>query len=168
MRLYEIPLEWAAIELALEESAGELTPELEAKLQALLQGGPEKLENAAKVCKSLEAQAEAASNEARRLQDRAKSFKAQVDRLRGLMLPALQALGGKVKTPLFSFFTQNRTAILFALKPGSDIYDLPGRFYRVAEPELNKDELKKAKAAGEALPECLAVVETPSVSLVVR
>ena len=86
MNLYEIPLEWQAIELALEEAAGDLTPDLEKRLAELLQGGPEKLESAAKVVRSLEAQAEAASNEARRLQDRAKSFKAQVDRLRGLML----------------------------------------------------------------------------------
>jgi len=166
--LYQIPLEWAAIELALEESAGELTPDLEKRLQDLLQGGPEKLENAMKVCKSLEAQATAAKTEAQRLQDRAKSFDNQVERLRTLMLPALQALGGKVKTPLFSFFTQTRKNVLFTLKPGFEIFELPSKFWRAADPELNKVELKKAEAAGETLPDCLAIVKTETVSMTVR
>jgi hypothetical protein len=168
VKLYEIPLAWSSVELALEEAAGELTPDLEARIKALLEGGSDKLEAAMKVCRSLEAQAEVAKTEAQRLQGRAKSFDNQVERLRSLMLPALQALGGKVKTPLFSFFTTTRTNVLFSMKPGAEIFELPPRFYRAADPELNKAELKKAEAAGEPLPDCLAVVKTESVSMTVR
>ena len=168
MKLYEISSEWQQIELALEESAGDLTPELEARIQALIAGGTDKLEAAAKVVKSLEGQAEIAKAEAKRLTERSKALENQVQRLRGLMLPALQTLGGKVKTSLFSMFTQTRTNVIFALKPGVDIYDLPSKFFRVAEPELNKVALKEAKAAGEQLPDCLDVQETETVSMVVR
>ncbi len=168
MKLYDIPTEWSSIELLLEEAAGEVTPELESRIEALLAGGSEKLENAMKVCRSLEAQAEVAKAEAQRLQDRARSFDNQVERLRSLMLPALQALGGKVKTPMFSFFTQTRKNVAFDLRPGAEIWELPPRFYRTKDPELNKLELKKAEAAGEALPECLSVVKSESIFLMVR
>jgi hypothetical protein len=168
VKLYEIPLVWSSIELALEEAAGEVTPELETRIKVLLDGGADKLEAAMKVCRSLEAQAEAAKIEAQRLQGRAKSFDNQVEKLRALMLPALQTLGGKVKTPLFSFFTTTRKNVLFDIKPGFEIFELPPRFYRAADPELNKAELKKAEAAGEVLPEGLSVVKTESVSMTVR
>lgn len=168
MRLYDIPNEWAQIELDLEAAAGELTPEIEKRIQDLLAGGAEKLEAAMKVCRSLEHQAEAAKAEAQRLQDRARSFDNQVDRLRSLMLPALQALGGKVKTPSFSFFTVTRKNVAFDLKPGADIWGLDPRFYRTKEPELNKIALKKAEADGEVLPDCLAVVKSETVSMQVR
>ena len=168
MKLFEIPLEWQAIELALEEAAGEITPDLEQRIQALLAGGADKLDQAMCVVRSLEHQVEAAKSEAARLTGRAKSFEGQVERLRSLMLPALQSLGGKVKTARFSFFTTNRTNVLISLKPGTEIFELPPRFYRVPEPEINRTEIKKARAAGEALPEALVIVETPNVSMTVR
>lgn len=168
MNLFDIPVEWAAIELALEEAAGELTPELEQRIQALLEGGADKLDAAMSVCRSLEHQAEAAKAEAQRLQDRARSFDNQVDRLRALMLPALVALGGKVKTARFSFFTQTRTSYAIDLKPGFEIWEVPPRFYRTKEPELNKLEITKALKAGEAIPDVLTVIESKNTSLMVR
>lgn len=168
MRLFDIPSAWVSVELALEEAGGELTPEMEARIRILLEGGAQALEDSMKLCRELEHQAEAAKAEAQRLQDRARSFDNQVDRIRGLMLPALLALGGKVKTPTFSFFTQTRRNVAFDLKPGAEIWEIPARFYRARDPELNKAELKKAEAAGEDLPEALVVVHSETTSLMVR
>lgn len=168
MRIYDLPAAWACVEADLEETGGELTPEMETRLRVLLEGGADALDNAMKVVRTLEAQAKAAKDEADRLSDRAASFTNHAKRLRGYILPALEAMGGRCKTALFSFSVQHRTSVAVALKPGFNVWDLPPRFYRVAEPELATAEIKKAEASGENLPEALAIVKTPSTSLMVR
>src|SRR5579863_4580877 len=98
MRLYDIPVEAEEIERLLTESEGELTPEIEEKIKAFVEGGKEKLEHAACVVKSLTAQAQACKEEADRLSNRRKAIEANIDRLKGLMLVAVDAgFNGKLK-----------------------------------------------------------------------
>lgn len=167
MKLYEIPLEWAVIQDLLEAGAGEMTPELEAKLAELLTAAPEKIDAAACVVKHLEAQAEAAKAEAQRLSLRSSSFENAADQLRARMLPAVQTLG-RVKTTRFTIFPITRTTQAFDVRPGVSIAELPDRFVRWRDPELNKSALKEAFKAGEALPEEIVVAEGSSTSLTIR
>jgi hypothetical protein len=74
LRLYEMPILLAGIEQDLAESAGELTPEIEARIENFAREGAEKLEAVQKWRRNLEAQATAAGDEAQRLHDRAASF----------------------------------------------------------------------------------------------
>lgn len=105
--LYDLTSEGLAIFDLLEDSLGELTPELEQRLDALMLEGKERLEAAAMVVRTLEGNAAACEAESDRLRQRAKAFQAQVDSLKKRMTLCLDsAFGGKVKTPLFSIWTQ--------------------------------------------------------------
>jgi hypothetical protein len=107
LSLYEVSVEGLQIFDLLEEAQGELTPELEARLDALLVDGPAAIERAAMVVRTLEQNATACETEAQRLRDRAKDFDNQVDRLKHRMTACLDtAFSGKVKTPLFTVYTQ--------------------------------------------------------------
>jgi hypothetical protein len=105
--LYDLTKEGMEIADMLGETLGELTPELEARLDALMKEGPERIEAAAKVVRMMEADAKACEDEADRLRERSRSFTAQADKLKQRMTFCLDAaFGGKVKTPLFTIWTQ--------------------------------------------------------------
>lgn len=167
MKLFEISLEWQEIQEALEAGAGEMTPALEIKLDAMLVAAPEKIEAAACVVKHLEAQAEACKAEVERLSARRQAFENGADQLRMRMLPAVQAVG-KVKTARFSIYTTERKTQAFDVKPGVSIAELPDKFVRWMDPQLNKSALKDALKAGEALPDEIVVAEGVSTSLTIR
>ena len=168
LRLYEIPLAWANLQELLEASAGEITPEIEAAWGALEEQGEAKVDATAAVIKSMGSEAEALADEIGRLQGRKEALENGQARLKSLLVPALQALGGKVKTPRFTTYLQTRETASFDLKPGSDIWELDSKFYRTREPELNKTALKDALKAGESLPECVAVVTGSTTYPVIR
>lgn len=168
MKLYEIPQEFQHLEDLLIESGGELTPEIEAAFAAIQEQCEAKIEAAACVAKNLAASAEAAKAEANRLFGRAQAFENAEARLRTLILPALQALGGKVKTARFTIYTTTRESVAFALKPGHEAFELPEKFIRVREPELNKTALKDALKAGEEIPDFLNVETTTNTTLTIR
>jgi len=167
VKLFDISAEWQEIQEALEAGAGEMTPELEIKLDGLLVAAPEKIEAAASVVKHLEAQAEAAKAEIERMALRRQAFVNGADQLRAKMLPAVQAVG-KVKTPRFSIYTTERKTQAFEVKPGVSIAELPDKFVRWLDPQLNKSALKDALKAGEALPDEVLVSEGTTTSLTIR
>jgi hypothetical protein len=168
MKLYEVPSLFQALEAILIESGGELTPEIEAAWQLIEANSADKIEAAACVIKNLEADEKAAKDEAARLSARSASFANAADRLRSLVQPALEAMGGKVKTARFTIFTTTRESTAFALKPGHEAFELPEKFIRVREPELNKTALKDALKAGESLPDILIVDTNTSTSMTIR
>jgi hypothetical protein len=107
MTLYDVGMEGAIIADILTENEGELTPELERRIETLIRSGSDKLESAAMVVRQLEANEEICKKEAARLAERAKSFKNNAERLKKIMVVAVDlAFGGKVKTPRFSIWTQ--------------------------------------------------------------
>lgn len=118
--LYDLSKEGLEIFDMLEDNLGELTPELEARLDKLMLEGPQRLEAAAMVVRSLEANATACEAEAQRLRERAKAFDAQVGRLKARMTVCLDsAFNGKVKTPLFTIYTQKSAdRVVAELVPG--------------------------------------------------
>ena len=162
--LYDLSAEGLAIFDMLEESLGELTPDLEQRLDSLMLEGPERLEAAAMVVRSLEANASACEAEAQRLRDRAKAFEGQVDRLKLRMTKCLDAaFGGKVKTPLFSIWTQKSADRLIAdLVPGVTpemLYKERPDLVRV-KMELNREEVvARFKAGDRTMPELILFEE---------
>ena len=67
MKLYEITDDLIQIDVLLEESGGDLTPEIEARLEALQEAFPVKVENILKLRAELLSQAAGAVAEAKRL-----------------------------------------------------------------------------------------------------
>ena len=109
--LYELTSEGVQISDMLTENEGELTPELEARLDALMLEGPARMEAAAMVVRQLEANATACEEESKRLRERAKAFSDNASRLKNRMTLALDAaFGGKVKTALFTIWAQSSAA----------------------------------------------------------
>src|SRR5271156_2212733 len=105
--LYEITNDALSIFDQITDNLGELTPELEKRLNDLMLQGPHRIEEAAMMVKILETSAAAAEFEAERLRERAKNFQEQSDRLKKRMTVALDtAFSGKIKTALFCIYTQ--------------------------------------------------------------
>lgn len=163
MKLYEIPLEANAIEEQLYDNVGELTPDLERRIQSFLSQGKDKIESAAVVIGSLEEDASICQAEAKRLIERAAQLNQSADRLRGMVLCAVDlGFGGKVKTPKFTIWGQTSAAVTqFDLKAGADIYQLMATrpdLVKAKDPELDKTALKETLKAGSPFPEEIAVV----------
>lgn len=120
LSLYDLSQEGIEISEMLTEAMGELTPEIEKRIDAVLLNGPERIEAAAMVVKQLEAGAKACEDEADRLRERAKSFSDNASSLKKRMCFALDAaFHGKVKTPLFSIWNQTSADTTTAdLAPG--------------------------------------------------
>lgn len=169
IKLYDIPVEWQKILAILEESCGELTPELETAAQELISASKEKLEAAGLAKRNLELHAAMASAQAKVFMEEAakctaisKAFESSADRLGALMAPALQ-ITGNVKTVAGTLYTRTNTTWSFEMKPGAQFYELPepadlpealrsvGPLWRQKDPELNKTALKKL-AEANALP----------------
>jgi len=162
MKLYEIPTEFAILESALIENAGELTPELEKQLDEFLRAGKDKIEGGAMVMRGLEMEAKACKEEAKRLSERAASLENNVERLKKLILYALDgAFGGKVKTALFTIWAQTSAPVAnLDVAPGVDLKELPASFVRVSY-ALAKDAVKEAIKRGEKIPDEIIVSEVP-------
>jgi hypothetical protein len=162
--LYQIPVEANAIEEQLYENVGELTPELEERIRAFLCQGKDKIESAAIVIRSLEENAAICQGEAKRLIERAAQLNQSAERLRGMVLCAVDlGFGGKVRTDLFTIWGQNAAPVTqFEVKAGADIYALLAKapqFLRAHDPELDKVTLKDAVKSGQEIPPEIAVVQ---------
>lgn len=165
MTLYDISLEGLQIADLLTEAEGELTPEIEARLDALMQEGPERIEAAAMVVRSIEADAEVCKAEARRLLERAASFENNAQRLKDRMVFALDlAFNGKVKTPKFTIWTQKGAdTVAFDLREEFTIDMLHEQLPAAVriKKELDKRALRDMFDAGLDLPESVFFEETP-------
>jgi cell division protein ZapA (FtsZ GTPase activity inhibitor) len=161
--LYSLAIDGAEIEMLLLESMGEITPEVQVKMDALLESGPPMIEAAAAVVLQLQLSAQVAKEESNRLYARAKEFEAQVDKLKERMTVALdKGMGGKVKTPKWTIYTKKNADKLVAdLVPGIT----PEQLYQ-ERPDLVrvKMEFDRVKAvsdykAGLPLPELILFEE---------
>jgi hypothetical protein len=156
--------EWLIVSTMLEHSEGELTPEMEQRLDDLMAQGPDKLEAAAMVVRNLEAFEENCKAESRRLAERAQSFSNNAKRLKERMTMALDgAFHGKIKTPIFTIWTQKA--------PDTVAVDLREEFtlemLQQDHPSLVRTKLELDKQAckamvekGDELPESIFVEKT--------
>ena len=126
MTLLDLGIEGIQIYDLLEDSMGELTPELEERLDALMQGGAEKIDAALAVRRRLEAEAEFIGSEVKRLQARKKSLESQYDGLSNRNVFALDhAFSGKIKTLHNTAWTEKgRPSTTVGLAPDTDIKDV--------------------------------------------
>jgi hypothetical protein len=166
MKLYDIPFEIASFETEIEANEGVITPKLEARWKEFISAGKDKIEAGAMVIQTLKAQAEACEAEAKRLQKRADSLSANVERLKQLTIGAVDSFGGKVKTPLFTIWTQDSAATLsIETAPDADLKEMEEympEFVRTQR-ELNKKAIAEKIKAGPdwEIPPCLNVTEKP-------
>lgn len=123
-----------------------------------------KLEGVALWVKDLKAEAEAVKAEADKLTARKKALDNKIDGLKNWLLYALG--GEKLKTPRCSVYQTHsqRVSVTDEEQLMGYIYSLsaPSAFLRYKDPELNKDEIKKAMKDGKEFPGAV-LEETESV-----
>ena len=106
MKLYEIPVEYRRLLDSVDES-GEITPEIEAGLNALETSLEIKADAIASLIKEADAEARAFATEAERLTDRRRAAENRADHLKQYLLSAMDSLDiAKLKTPRFSLGIQ--------------------------------------------------------------
>lgn len=124
LKLYELPTAYEELEEALIEAGGELTPEIEARLDALEGNLEAKVDGLVGLAQQLARMGEAADAEAARLKRLASARTAAAGRLKEYLLRTLEQLGRpKVETDRFAVRVQRngRPSITW---PG-DPSDLP-------------------------------------------
>ena len=157
--LYEID---AAILECVDMETGEIfDPE---KLDALQMERNQKLEGVALWVKDLKAEAEDVKAEADRLTARKKAVENKIEGLKQWLLYALK--GEKLKTPRCNVYQTHSQKLNVPDEPGliSFLQTLnePEKFLRFKEPELKKDDIKKALKDGYEIPGA-SLEETESV-----
>ena len=165
MSLIDIGNEAIAINDALFEMQGELTPEMESALDALLAKGATALDAAAWVVRKLSGDAETCKGEAKRYRERGEGIERQIEALKGRMLFAVDAaFNGKLKTAQNTIYGQNSPATTgFELAPDADlakIAETDSEFVR-RRFELDKIALKNRYEAGDKIPDGIMVLENP-------
>lgn len=163
--LYTLAEESLEISRILEETAGELTPELEQRLDELMSGSEAKLESAAHVVRMLENQAHECGEEIIRLEDRAKSFFRQAEALKQRMQFVVDSLySGKLKTAKWTLYTQKSPdTVYFQQRDGTDLVALLAErpeLVRV-KMELNKTALRESYDRAEELPPEIMALPSP-------
>lgn len=123
-------------------------------LTALQMEREAKLEGVALWVKDLKAEAEAVKAEADRLTARKKALDNKIDSIKTWLLGALD--GGKLKTPRCNVYQTHSQRVNIPdeqkLIGFLQTLDEPEKFLRFKEPELRKDEIKKALKDGTIIP----------------
>ena len=158
MKLYEIAVEGQLLESLLEETRGELTPEMEARNDHFLAAGKEKIEAPLCVRQRLEREAEVCRLESERLRKRATSLENQRAKLNERVQMAIDfGFQGRIKTARFSAWVQNSVqSYVYSMAPDADLVKFSEQhpdLVRVVH-ELNKSELNdRVKKGGGEPPE---------------
>lgn len=160
MKLYEIPaaLRQAFDAIEVDEETGEI---FGAQTLDEIEGAAAmKIENAGLYVRELFAEAEAVKAEADRLTKRKKALENRAERIKWMMLPAVQAMGGKVKGELLTVSIGKTKSV--ELDP--DALDLlPFAFVRVKK-EVDKRALGDALKAGQEFG-CARLIEKQSIRM---
>ena len=134
------------------------------KLDALQMEREAKLEGVALWVKDLKAEADAVKAEADKLTARKKALDNKVESIKAWLLEALA--GEKLKTPRCNVYQTHGQRVSVPDEAGLigflQTLDDPDRFLRFKEPELKKDEIKKALKDGVVIPGA-SLEETESV-----
>lgn len=159
LTLYSIVEQLRTLDEMLDDAQGELTDEAELLLEKLEGSLDAKVDSICKLRASRLRSAEACRAEAERLTKRADSYARGAESLRGYLFGCMRVAGrDKVKTALFTVYVnRGRLSVSF----DRDVYDLPARFQRHRDPEVNKEALLAAHEAGEELPEGVSVGRKP-------
>ena len=108
----------------------------------------DKADNYAKCMRMLEADAKGIKAEEDRLSARRKTIENNIKRMKQSLQYAMEATGKtKFKTQLFSFNVQNNPASV--VMDESDIGNIPERFLKYKDPEIDRKAIKDAIKAGD-------------------
>jgi chromosome condensin MukBEF ATPase and DNA-binding subunit MukB len=147
--LYEID---AAILEAVDQETGEIL-DVE-KLDALQMEREKKLEGVALWVKDLKAEAAAVKEEADKLTARKKALDNKIEAIKTWLLGALD--GEKLKTPRCNVYQTHSQRVNISDEPKLICFlqtlNEPEKFLRFKDPELRKDEIKKALKDGTIIP----------------
>ena len=134
------------------------------KLDALQMEREAKLEGVALWVKDLKAEADAVKAEADKLTARKKALDNKVESIKAWLLEALA--GEKLKTPRCNVYLTHSQRVSVPDEAGLigflQTLNDPDRFLRFKDPELKKDEIKKALKEGTIIPGA-SLEETESV-----
>jgi hypothetical protein len=150
MKIYEIPgaLRELLDRLDADPDTGEVDGEALAAYAEYNAAAAEKLEGTACYVRELKAEAGAIKAEEERLAKRRKALENKSERLKNYMMPALEAMGGKVKGVMASVRIGKSQAVTVF-----DIDALPDAFKHVKTTiDPDKVALKKALKSGEVIP----------------
>ncbi len=165
MKLFEIGAEAIAIQDALYESIGELTPEIQQRIDTLLSEGADNMVAAAWIVTQLEADAELCKAEAARLKERAATIERNSESLKARMVFAVDsAFNGKLKTATRTIWAQNAAATLtIELAPDADLtkLELTDSEFVKKTLALNTTAIRNRFSAGDPIPSAITVKENP-------
>ena len=150
MKIYEIPgaLRELLDRLDADPDTGEVDGEALAAYAEYNAAAAEKLEGTACYVRELKAEADAIKAEEERLAKRRKALENKSERLKNYMMPALEAMGGKVKGVMASVRIGKSQAVTVF-----DIDALTDAFKHVKTTiDPDKVALKKALKSGEDIP----------------
>ena len=124
----------------------------------------DKADNYAKCMRMLEADAKGIKAEEERLAKRRKTIEGNVSRMKSALQYAMEATGKtKFKTQLFSFNVQNNPASVVIDEP--DVDNIPERFLKYKDPEIDRKAIKDAINAGEDLEGLAHLEQTESLRI---
>lgn len=150
MKIYEIPstLRDLLDRLDADPDTGEVDGDALAAYAEYNAAAAEKLEGTACYVRELKAEADAIKAEEERLAKRRKALENKSERLKNYMMPALEAMGGKVKGVMASVRIGKSQAVTVF-----DLDALPDAFKHVKTTIApDKVALKKALKSGEVIP----------------
>ena len=108
----------------------------------------DKADNYAKVMRMLDADALAIREEEKRLKKRREAIESNITRMKSALQYAMESTGKvKFKTTLFSFGIQNNPASV--VMDEQDIENIPERFLKYKDPEIDRKAIKDAIKAGD-------------------
>ena len=159
MNLYEITQQQQELNNLLEESYGELTPELEQALELNLDNFSAKAEGYVKAIKNYKAESDAIAEEIKRLQEKKKVCENAVNRMKTALSTSMDIFGmNKVRAGLFKISLTTSKAVNII-----DENAIPENYKRVKY-EVSKTDIKKAIESGETI-EGAEIVENKSITI---
>lgn len=170
MHLYQMPGEWREIEDALEESQGEITPEIEERLAEFDQNLGEAVSRYYEIIANRKALATALLSEEAQLKSRRECIEDSIEAIESRLLNALTALGKQPKERISSSDGLHYVEIKenpLSVKVDCDPVTLPVKWQRIIPMmvEADKKTIKADFEAGAELPEGVSVERTRKVVL---
>lgn len=147
--LYELTEEYRQLLDWMEDP--EVDPQtIQDTLEALGGEIEEKADGYAKVIRQLEADAAALKAEAKRMTNKQKTAEENIERLKKSLQRTMEITGReKIDTGLFKVWLQKTPESV--VMDEQYIENIPERFLRMRDPEINKQAIKEALSAGEDL-----------------
>jgi len=137
VKLYEIPNAYRILMQQIEESDGELSPEVEQSFDGLQENLETKIDSMCCLVREAESEAESFATEIKRLQARKKVAENRAASLKAYMSKSLQAMElDRIKTPRFSARIQQASRP--SIKWTGVVEDIPSE-YRRTKIELDGD-----------------------------